>query len=140
MSYNLPEDGDRLKWKMKKSEGEIWIVKPPGICVLSFAYLWFCVFVFLIVKIPGASCGNGIKLVTQVSAPSPSPSPSQSPSPMNDNVDIFQWNEIPQRESAHNNQLSVQVEKKTFLFSNTTNCDWTSRSHVSIKSWWEVVC
>ena len=66
MSYNLPEDGDRLKWKMKKSEGEIWIVKPPGICVLSFAYLWFCVFVFWIVKIPGASCGNGIKLVTQV--------------------------------------------------------------------------
>ena len=43
MSYNLPEDGDRLKWKMKKSEGEIWIVKPPGICVLLFVVL--CIFI-----------------------------------------------------------------------------------------------
>jgi len=60
MSYNLPEDMDRLRWKMKKSSDEIWIVKPPG-----------------------ASCGNGIKLVTK-------------------------WSEIPQRESAHNKQLSVQ--------------------------------
>ena len=32
-----------LRWKMKKSSDEIWIVKPPG-----------------------ASCGNGIKLVTKV--------------------------------------------------------------------------
>ena len=31
MSYNLPEDGDKLRWKMKKSEDEIWIVKPPGL-------------------------------------------------------------------------------------------------------------
>ena len=33
MSYNLPEDGDKLRWKMKKCEDEIWIVKPPGLIV-----------------------------------------------------------------------------------------------------------
>ena len=33
MSYNLPEDGDKLRWKMKKCEDEIWIIKPPGLIV-----------------------------------------------------------------------------------------------------------
>ena len=58
-SYNLPEDRERLRWRMRAGE-DIWIVKPPG-----------------------ASCGNGIKLVTK-------------------------WSDIPERDAKHNSQLCVQ--------------------------------
>ena len=60
MSYNLPEDGDKLRWKMKKCEDEIWIVKPPGffskIGCLKFGrsnlqvFLQDCFFLILIVE------------------------------------------------------------------------------------------